>query len=257
MTTARDLTPVLTPEERQELHDLEGRIRRDWQAFLNVGEALITIRDKRLYRERHQTFDEYCDKVWHFTRQRAYQLMTAHEIAGNVSTTGLHITSERQARPLATLSIDDQLLVARAVRAATGKANPSGAEVAAFADVVKGLDDAAIIPHPDTREPVKFFDLPMQDRTRAVINAVQTGRHDRTTHQGTDDMKPWEYADGFRPTSTVTLTGDADGWTMTLTDRTTGETLTGPTTRKLFDAVRAFRARHESERPPDREEEAS
>ena len=52
------MTPVLesiTPEEQQALHQPEAVVRQD---FIDVGEALLTIRDKRLYRDVHRTFGE-------------------------------------------------------------------------------------------------------------------------------------------------------------------------------------------------------
>jgi hypothetical protein len=47
----------LTPEEQNERLNLERRVER---AFLEAGQALMELRDRRLYRSTHQTFEEYC-----------------------------------------------------------------------------------------------------------------------------------------------------------------------------------------------------
>ncbi|GHF29180.1 hypothetical protein HNQ07_000895 [Deinococcus metalli] len=47
------MTPVLeaiTAEERQALNQLEAVLRQGWQGFIDVGEALLSSCDQRLYR---------------------------------------------------------------------------------------------------------------------------------------------------------------------------------------------------------------
>ena len=39
------------------------------------------IRDSKLYREHYQTFDAYCNERWGWTRQRAYQVISAAEVS--------------------------------------------------------------------------------------------------------------------------------------------------------------------------------
>ncbi len=34
------------------------------QTFYEVGNALLQIRDERLYRQTHSTFEEYCREKW-------------------------------------------------------------------------------------------------------------------------------------------------------------------------------------------------
>ena len=69
-----------------------------------VGNALLAIRDKRLYRQDFGTFEEYCQERWGMERRHAYRLMDAAQAVENVSLgTQILPTSERQARPLTKL----------------------------------------------------------------------------------------------------------------------------------------------------------
>lgn len=88
----------LTDSERAELADCEELIERDFKGFLLVGQTLIRIRDKELYRE-YGTFEDYCKIKYGWTRQRGYQLISASTIAGELSTI-VDIPNEAIARAL-------------------------------------------------------------------------------------------------------------------------------------------------------------
>lgn len=47
------------------------------QSFTEVAEALTTIREKRLYKSQYTSFQQYCDKRWHFNREWADRLILA------------------------------------------------------------------------------------------------------------------------------------------------------------------------------------
>lgn len=93
------------------LTELEAVIERGLQTFVDVGTALMEIRDSRLYRESHGTFEEYCRERWGFTDRRARMMIAAAEVAGNLQT-GTIVpvlpTTESQARPLTSLPADTQ-----------------------------------------------------------------------------------------------------------------------------------------------------
>ncbi|HET7037948.1 MAG TPA: hypothetical protein VFI42_19905, partial [Thermomicrobiaceae bacterium] len=59
------------------LAELEAVIERGVPTFMEVGQALAEIRDARLYRETHTTFEAYCRERWGFTSSRARQLIGA------------------------------------------------------------------------------------------------------------------------------------------------------------------------------------
>ena len=92
-------------EVRPTLAELEATVERGLATFVEVGAALLAIRDRRLYREAHGTFEDYCRERWRFSRPRAYQMIEAAEVMALVST-NVDIappTNEAQARELAPL----------------------------------------------------------------------------------------------------------------------------------------------------------
>lgn len=67
----------LAPAEQTELERHEATIRAGKHVWIQVGTALAAIRDGRLYRATHKTFEAYCQEVHDFTHQRADQLVIA------------------------------------------------------------------------------------------------------------------------------------------------------------------------------------
>lgn len=95
---ARD---ALDRAERDELLRQEAKIQAAAQTFVDAGQALVVIRDRRLYRETHATFEDYCRQRWGFNRSRASQLIGAHELSTIVDTAGMApLRNEAQAREL-------------------------------------------------------------------------------------------------------------------------------------------------------------
>jgi hypothetical protein len=76
---------ALALSEQMTLDDCEAVIERNLTAFYEVGNALLTIRDSRLYRVTHGTFEDYCRDRWGFTRMRASQLIEAADVVKNVN----------------------------------------------------------------------------------------------------------------------------------------------------------------------------
>lgn len=103
----------LTKPERESLERYEAIIQRGVRTFLDVGTALMAIRNSRLYRERYASFDSYVQVRWpELSSRRAYQLMEAANVAQNVNRGSLNPgsvpTSERHVRPLVKLEPEDQ-----------------------------------------------------------------------------------------------------------------------------------------------------
>ena len=94
-------TAALTESENLQLTDLEGIIEAGMKTFVEVGAAIRLIRDKRLYRTTHSTFEDYCQDRWDWSRQRASQLIVAADVVAELSTVvDTPPTNERQAREL-------------------------------------------------------------------------------------------------------------------------------------------------------------
>ena len=65
---------TITTLEIAELQRCEETIQRGLHTFVEVGNALLTIRDKRLYQEQWATFEDYCRERWGMVRRQADRL---------------------------------------------------------------------------------------------------------------------------------------------------------------------------------------
>ena len=100
---------ILDATERTDLANCEEVIDKGLRTFVEVGTALLTIRDRRLYRAQHGTFEDYCQGRWGMSRPRAYQMIDAATVVGNLSTiVDKFPTTESQARPLTQLPPEAQ-----------------------------------------------------------------------------------------------------------------------------------------------------
>jgi len=77
---------ALTHQEQTELKKLESVIERNLTAFYEVGRALLRIRDGRLYRATHRTFESYCSDRWGFARNYANKLIASAAVLENLGT---------------------------------------------------------------------------------------------------------------------------------------------------------------------------
>jgi hypothetical protein len=96
---------------RDQLAEHEAVIERGIGTFIEVGNALMAIRDGRLYRETgYASFDAYCRERWGMGRSHAYHLIDASEVAAVLSTNVHTVSSEGQARELVPLRDDPETL---------------------------------------------------------------------------------------------------------------------------------------------------
>lgn len=120
---------TLVAHEQAKLAALEQVIERGLSSFVEVGEALIEVRERRLYRA-HGTFEDYCRERWKFTRKRGYDLIAAAEVSRALSPMGDTLATERQARELAPLR-DQPERMSEAWQTATEAASLAGTPVTA------------------------------------------------------------------------------------------------------------------------------
>jgi hypothetical protein len=91
----------LTIQESSRLKQLEKIIKAGEKTFIEVGEALTEIRDNKLYRQEHGTFEKYIQRVWGWNRSHGYQLISAAKIAVETKmSTNVDIPNELAARVL-------------------------------------------------------------------------------------------------------------------------------------------------------------
>lgn len=106
---AVEVTELTEEEQSLRLH-LEQRVER---AFLEACQALMELRDRRLYRSTHRTFEEYCRDRFGYSRDAAYLKISATAVYENLQkflpTIGRQIpmpTNERQLRFLAKAELE-------------------------------------------------------------------------------------------------------------------------------------------------------
>ncbi|MDW8309479.1 MAG: hypothetical protein RMK20_08915, partial [Verrucomicrobiales bacterium] len=63
--------------ERRRLQSLEQTIEHNRKNYVEVGLALAEIRESRLYRFDHATFEEYCRSRWNWSRSYAHRVIDA------------------------------------------------------------------------------------------------------------------------------------------------------------------------------------
>lgn len=117
------------------LIELEEIIGRGLASFIEVGDALVTVRDAGLYREHAETFEAYCIDRWGLSRKRAYDLIGAAQTVNELSPIGdtPMPANEAQARELRPLKGQPEK-AAEAMRTAAADGNPTAKKIA---DAVK------------------------------------------------------------------------------------------------------------------------
>ncbi|WP_422932204.1 hypothetical protein [Singulisphaera sp. PoT] len=78
----------LSPEEAAELGRLEVLIRSRLQSSLAAGNAFLAIRNGRLYRDTHSTFEDYCEARWGLGRQQVNRRIQWAEVVSSLGPCG-------------------------------------------------------------------------------------------------------------------------------------------------------------------------
>jgi hypothetical protein len=150
--------PELTEQEISDRLHLERKVER---AFFEAGKALMELRDRRLYRSTHKTFEEYCRDRFSYTYRHVNYLIAGSVIVDNIkmgtnssqnesqdemgtNSSQILPTSEVQVRPLVKLEPQQQPEAwQQAVEQAGGKV-PSGRIVK---DVVQRIMERTQVPN--------------------------------------------------------------------------------------------------------------
>jgi hypothetical protein len=147
-----DLQPISISESR-DLIALEKIVAKGLQTFVEVGEALAEIRDRKLYKIEHATFADYCKEKWKMSDRRARQLMDSAEVVGDLAKSGTVVPlSERQARPLTQLPQVQRAEAFREAAKTSATGTPTAKEVEA---VVKKLKPKKAQQTPTEETPAK------------------------------------------------------------------------------------------------------
>ena len=122
------LAMALSQTEEVDRVRLEQQVE---QGFYLTGSALRELRDRKLWRSSHGSFEEYCRDRFGFVRRQAERLIAAVAVYDNLRPNGSQImpTNERQIRELVSKEPDEQRRIwDKAIERSGGKA-PSGRTV--------------------------------------------------------------------------------------------------------------------------------
>jgi hypothetical protein len=115
------------------LAELEVIVELGMTTFVEVGTALLEIREARLYRATHDTFEAYCRERWGMSKTHANRLTKAAEVVQDLTPIGVKSANEAQVRPLSELPKSERKEAwAEAVEASNGK--PTAKAVRAVVD---------------------------------------------------------------------------------------------------------------------------
>jgi hypothetical protein len=137
---AIEITP-LSNQERARFRQLRIVVERGLSQFLEVGAALATIRNERLYRETHSTFESFCRERYALARSTVDAVIRSASTAQLLIGNGVELpanTSEAAVRPVSTLpSPKLQLETWKLIKAASGKRGPTQPIASKICRVIK------------------------------------------------------------------------------------------------------------------------
>lgn len=146
MLATLELAPEsrLTTKESQRLEVCEAIIKRGLDTFYAVGTALSEIRESRLYRKGHDTFEDYCQEKWGMSRRHVNRLIESSEVVDNLGPIGPIPATESQARELSPLEPELQkavwqIAIETAPRDSKGEPAITAGHIKSVASIVKGI----------------------------------------------------------------------------------------------------------------------
>lgn len=173
---------ALTSAETSKLSEYEETIERHIEAFWEVGNALMAIRDQKLYREDYKTFEQYCKERWAIERREAYKLIDSARVVQNVPILAQIGSKQSHTAPLSPLPPDQQ-------REAYQKAKdtaPNGKVTAKHVQaVVEGMNPPA---HPVLHYPVSDA---LAYATMAITQLEKIRPDDPTKAEALDEVIQW------------------------------------------------------------------
>jgi len=100
-----------TQDDARQFLQCEQVIGEGLKTFIEVGQALLEIKNARLYRKQYHTFEEYCIQRWKMSIRQAQRFIQSSKIASNIQQGDQSValpTSEYQIRTLASLAPREQ-----------------------------------------------------------------------------------------------------------------------------------------------------
>jgi hypothetical protein len=145
-----------TRTEEIKRENLIERVNAGKKTFIKVGEALKQLRDERLYRNTHDTFEDFCRELWGFDKSYANRLIKAAKVESAVPI-GPKPKSEAVCRELGRIEDSVERNSVWALTVARYGESPTAAQVRELVDEHLGIvDEAEQTSEPSTSDPEAF-----------------------------------------------------------------------------------------------------
>lgn len=197
MTTALSQLPgiagtELSEHEKETLQHCEEVIGKNMISVVEFGQALATIREQKLYRERYETWEQYVAQRWEIKARTSYQYIAAagaYENVRNCAQIDIFPTNESQLRPLTRLEDQDQAQAWRQAIDTAPEGRITGRHVAQV--VSKMLGEQIKAKAQTQQQQVRQSDLPddMKDLFWNLINRVREARANNLTPKMRNDLR--------------------------------------------------------------------
>lgn len=125
-------------ERSTDLAQLESIIAKGKQTFVEVGLAILRIRDAKLYKSTHSSWESYCVQRWGWGRNYANKLARSASTAAELAEQGTAVPTERHARELAAVDPDKRADVI-SIANAGAEGEPTADDIR---DAAKALEQA-------------------------------------------------------------------------------------------------------------------
>lgn len=190
------MSESLTTTETTRLTELETAIETGLQTFTEVGNALLEIRDSRLYREKFSTFEKYCRTKWSMSKRHANRLIEATSIVGEMGPIGPKPTSESQVRPLAKLPPDQRKEAWEEAGMRSG-GQPTAADVEAVVDEIRPRIKSADEEKAYGRESADNQEQARIDKVLDGFQAGQAAKKEKLREIERSEHTPEHFADTY------------------------------------------------------------
>jgi Holliday junction resolvase RusA-like endonuclease len=160
-----------------ELEALEVIIRVGLDTYIQVGQALIVIRDKHLYRQRgYASFGDYVIAYWRMTRQSAYLQMSSSVVALNLEDESITLT---QAQALKALPEAHQQAVWTVLKESNPERKVTVREIKALARMVQDVVTTGTVSNGDDEQIAEFT---VRDVVSGYLREVEESKLRQNSH---------------------------------------------------------------------------
>lgn len=192
---------ALTLDEKDRLIANERVIERGLESFYAVGMALADIRESRLYRQTHRTFEDYCRDRWGFSSSQARHTITAASVLPNIDGFRHLPGNTMQAELLSRVPADQQREAWQRVVETAPNGKVTGAHVAQVVNEIRNPTPMAV--HYSSATPewytpahiidrvLEFFDEIDLDPCSNSGPAPNVPARDHITEAGNGLVQPW------------------------------------------------------------------